>query len=539
MIHFDEMACLLYLEGQLDAARARELSVHVEGCAACRDLLNALKRESNLLSSALTEDDEPFPARLITEEAPGLPSWVWTLAFGILTAGAYWLWIDGVGPWVQQLSNAGFGGTDLFSMIIFSGAFWEGWSDMFDAIQIGALILVAIVAIAWIRRRLRRTAVVAAVMSALALLAATPQSASAAEVRRGKSISVPVGETLHNDLVATGSSVKIEGTVDGDVIAFTRELNVTGHVTGDVIAFSQEAVIDGTVDGNVRVFSRGVMLQGAVGKNVSAFGSSVDSISKSSVGGGMIVFAGEADLDGKMQRDLLGFIGTSDVDSTIGGQLWIRGASLTVGPAADIHGAATFVGPQQPTVQAGAKLASPIQTEIMQEVRRKRRTGLRTAMRAIFGYAVAVAMGALLMMVFPGLFRAALREAGAIFVPIGVGALALGTGLFLLIIGALLVFVGVYAGLAAVLAYAPVLYVSELIVGAWLGGKMMGDGAPIASAAIARIAAGLLVLRVVELIPVLGWFVWAAVFVWGTGAVLMGIYRVARTDSAPATLLPA
>jgi anti-sigma factor RsiW len=539
LIHFDEMACLLYLEGQLDAARSRELSAHVEECAACRDLLNALKRETNLLSSALTEDDEPFPARLITEEAPGFPSWVWTLAFGIFTAGAYWLWIDGVGPWVEQLSSAGFGGTDLFSMIIFSGAFWEGWSDMFDTIQVGALLLAAIVAIAWIRRRLRRTVVVAAVMSGLALLAATPQSASAAEVRRGKSISVPVGEILHNDLVATGSSVKIEGTVDGDVIAFTRELSVTGHVTGDVIAFSQEAVIDGTVDGNVRVFSRGVMLQGTVGKNVTAFGSSVDSISKSSVGGGMIVLAGEADLDGKMQRDLLGLIGTTDLDSAIGGQLWIRGGNLTVGSAADIHGAATFVGPQQPTVQAGAKLASPIQTEITQEVRRKRRTGARVVMRAIFGYAVAVAVGALLLMVFPGFFRGALREAGTIFVPIGVGALALGTGLFLLIIGALLLFVGVGAGIAAVFAYAPVLYVSQLIIGAWLGGKMMGDGAPVPSAAIARIAAGLLVLRIVELIPVLGWFVGAAVIVWGTGAILMGFYRIARTDSAPATLLPA
>ena len=539
MIHFDEMACLLYLEGQLDAARSRELSAHVEECGACRDLLNALKRETNLLSSALTEDDEPFPARLITEEAPGLPSWVWTLAFGILTAGAYWLWVDGISPWVQGLNSAGFGGTDLFSMIIFSGAFWEGWGDMFDAIQVGALILAAIVGIAWLRRRLRRSAVIAAVMSALALLAASPQSASAAEVRRGKSISVPAGETLHNDLVATGASVKIEGTVDGDVIAFTRDLSVTGHVTGDVIAFSQEAVIDGTVDGNVRVFSRGVMLQGAVAKNVTAFGSSVDSVSKSSIGGGMIVLAGEADLDGKMQRDLLGLIGTSDVDSTIGGQLWIRGANLTVGSAADIHGTATFVGPQQPTVQAGAKLASPIQTEITQEVRRKRRTGARVVMRAIFGYLVAVAVGALLLMVFPGLYRAAVSEAGKFAVPIGVGAVALGAGLFLLILGALLLFVGVGAGIAAVLAYAPVLYVSQLIIGAWLGAKMMGEGPAAPSAAIARIAAGLLALRVVELIPVLGWFVGFVVILWGSGAVLIAFYRIARAENAPGTLLPA
>ena len=94
----------------------------------------------------------------------------------------------------DPLSNAGFGGTDIFTMIVFNGAFWEGWGDMMDAIQIGALILVAIVAIVWIRRRLRRTVAVAVVMSALLLAVALPQQASAADVRRGRSIIVPAGE---------------------------------------------------------------------------------------------------------------------------------------------------------------------------------------------------------------------------------------------------------------------------------------------------------------------------------------------------------
>ena len=108
-------------------------------------------------------------------------------------------------------------------MIVFSGAFWEGWSDMIDAMQIGALILLAIVAIGWIRRRLRRSVAIAVVMSALLFALALPQQAAAAEVRRGRSISIPAGEVVHNDLIAAGPSVRIDGTVEGDVIAFTRE----------------------------------------------------------------------------------------------------------------------------------------------------------------------------------------------------------------------------------------------------------------------------------------------------------------------------
>jgi anti-sigma factor RsiW len=533
MIHFDEMACLLYLEGQLDPARSRELAAHVEECASCRDLLHALERETTLLSSALAEDNESMPARLFNEQARNLPSWVWTLAFGAFAAGAYWFWTDGIGPWFDQLSNAGFGGTDMFSMIVFSGAFWEGWSDMIDAMQIGALILVAIVALGWLRRRLRRSVVIAVAMSALLFALALPQQGSAAEVRRGQSISVPAGETVHNDLIATGASVRIEGTVEGDVIAFTRDLTVTGHVTGDVIAFTQEALIDGTVDGNVRVFSRGVILQGTVGKNVSAFGSSVDLISKANVGGGLIVFAGETDLDGKVQRDLFGMVGRTDLNGLIGGQVWIRGGTLKVTSTAEIRGPAKFEGREQPDVEAGAKLASPIRTEITQEIRRGRRTTGRIAIRAIFSYAAALVVGILLLVVFPGFFQATLREAGRIGLPLGVGALALITGAFLLVLGLLLLIIGVGAGVAGALAYAPILYVAQVFVGTWLGNKIMGEAPGVTSAVIGRMAVGLLILRVAGLIPVLGVLVWLAVLLWGTGAVLLGFYRMSRVESAP------
>jgi hypothetical protein len=46
-------------------------------------------------------------------------------------------------------------------------------------------------------------------------------------------------------------------------------------------------------------------------------------------------------------------------------------------------------------------------------------------------------------------------------------------------------------------------------------------------------AVGLLILRVVGFIPVLGGFVWLAVLLWGTGAVLLGFYRLSRVEIVP------
>ncbi len=534
MNHFDEMACLLYLEGQLDEARSRELVAHTAECSACRDLLRALTRETNLLSAALAEDNESMPARLLAGGERRLPAWAWSLAFGVFAAGAYVLWTDGISPWMNQLSNAGFGGTDLFSMILFSGAFWEGWSDMIDAMQVGALIVVGLVALGWIRRRLRRSTAIAGVVSALLFAMALPQQAAAADVRRARSaIIVPAGETVHNDLIAMGPAVRIDGTVEGDVIAFTRNLTVTGHVTGDVIGFAGETLINGTVDGNLRVGTHSMTLQGTIGKNVSAFSNTIDLASKGGIGGELIAMASQMDLDGKVTRDLLGFVGRSDLEGFIGGQAWIRGGRLTVASTADIRGPATFVGPEQPTVDAGAKLASPIRTEITQEIRRNRRSAGVIVIHAIFGYGAALAVGVLLLLAFPGFFRTTLRETGGIALPIGIGALTLISGAFLLVLGFLLLFLGVGAGVAGVMAYAPILYLSQVFVGAWLGHKILREPANNTGAVIGRLALGLLILRLVGLIPVLGVLMWIVVVLWGTGAMLMAFYRMSRVEAAP------
>jgi cytoskeletal protein CcmA (bactofilin family) len=533
MNHFDEMACLLYLEGQLDPPRARELVAHAGQCAACRTLLHALDRESHVLGTALTEDNEAMPARLLSARGWSMPSWVWTLAFGVFAAGAYWLWTDGISPWLDQLSNAGFGGTDLMSMILFTGAFWEGWGNVVDIIQIAASVAVVLGALLLVRRRLRRTAAIAVMVSAVWFTLALPQPAAAAEVRHGRSVVVPASETIHTDLIVAAPSVRIDGTVDGDLIAFTRDLTVTGHITGDIITMAGQMRMDGIVDGNIRVISNMVTLEGSVGKNVTSLVNTLDLTSNGKVGGGLISIDSQATLDGRINRDLLGLIGLTYLDGSIGGQMWIRGGTLAVASTAEIGGPATFEGREQPVVAAGAKLASPIHVEITQEIRRSRRSTERLAIHEIFSYGAALLVGILLVTVFPGFFRATLRETRSIGLPIGVGALALICGFFLLVLGVLLLFVGVGAGIASVLAYAPILYVAQVFVGTWLGNKILGETSTNTNTIIGRIALGLLILHVAGFIPVLGWLVWLAVLLWGTGAVLMGFYRMSRVESAP------
>ena len=52
------MACLVFLDRQVDGVRVQEICAHSEQCVACRTLLHALERESRLLTSAMLEEDE-------------------------------------------------------------------------------------------------------------------------------------------------------------------------------------------------------------------------------------------------------------------------------------------------------------------------------------------------------------------------------------------------------------------------------------------------------------------------------------------------
>src|SRR6202453_910200 len=241
MSHFDEMTALLYLESQLDAEHARDIAGHAVSCAECRELLHALETEGAWLRESLAGEDESVPAHLTNAPERHPAPWGWISALGLSAGGAYTLWSGFVEPWRAQAAQAGFTQGNLLTMLFFSGAFWKGWDAMRSLMEFLAIGTLGLVVMWLLRRHLRRSTALAVVMGALALMAALPPSAAAAEQRRGDpNYTLAAGEVVHTDLIVSADSTRIDGDVEGDLITFSRSVTVNGHIKGDIIAFTQE-----------------------------------------------------------------------------------------------------------------------------------------------------------------------------------------------------------------------------------------------------------------------------------------------------------
>jgi cytoskeletal protein CcmA (bactofilin family)/anti-sigma factor RsiW len=531
MNHLDEMTCLLYLERQLDRARAQDVSAHTQGCTACRTLMRALERESRLLTRAMLEDEEPLPARLakFQERAKRSLQWIWGVAFGLAATGAYALYTGYIEPWQQQLEQAGFGGTSLLGLLVFQGALWKGWQSMVTLLEVIALLTLAGFGAALFRRRMRRGSVLALVLAVFCAVLVLPAPAAAAEFHHEHSFEIAKGETIKGDIYIFAQRVRIEGTVDGDAIIFAESLDMNGHVTGDIISFVRSARINGQVDGNIRTSNNNLTITGTVGKNVMAFDETVNIDSSAKIGRSLTAFVESLNVDGKLGRDMLIFSKHTGISGTVGGGIQAKGGTLTISATGEVDGPVRFEGEAAPDVSPGAKLASPVEYKKW-EHKRSYRDSSYYIWQVIWSAAY-ILFGLVLFVLMPEFSQEAVKSAEQYGAAAGLGVLV-GFALPIAAIIACVTVVGLFIGVSTFFLWYGALYFGQVIVGALVGQWMMGRTSELWPL-IGRMAVGFVVLRLFTMIPHVGLWVKYGTAFWGIGAISLAVYRRLQPVIAP------
>ena len=422
MNHFDEMTVLLYLEGQLDGERSREVKEHAVSCPSCRALLSALESEGIWLRESLVAEDESVPARLVAAPERGAAPWGWLTALGLGAGGAYTLWTGFVEPWQTQAEQAGFTQGNLLTMLFFSGSFWKGWDAMRSAMEIMAMATLGLVVMWLVRRRFRRATTFAVVMAAALCAVALPPGAAAADTEHGKpNYTLAAGQVIKTDLIVAADRTVIDGDVDGDLIAWSRNITVNGHVKGDVLGWGQLVTVNGIVDGNVRAFCQTLSITGTVGKNAMAWSGDVNLDHKGKIGGSATIGAGDGELNGSIGGDVLAFIGGLEIDGPIGGNVRVRARHLSIHSEAVIVGTTTYEGNKMAEVAPGAGLRQPDRVHTLQA--RPRSSSPRYYWHQALHSGAGFVFGLVLLLLAPGLFYDVANACKKVGPTSGLGAL--------------------------------------------------------------------------------------------------------------------
>jgi len=523
--HLDEMTGMLYVEGQLDRQRAQLVSAHAQDCSSCRTLLRALERESRLLTRAMLEEDEPLPSRLAAfqETARKSMQWIWGAVVGLAATGMYALYTTYVEPMQKGFEQAGFGGSSVLNLMIFQGAFWKGWQSMLTLLEVSALLTIAGSVVMFLRRRMRRGSAFAMMVAGICAAASSMSSpAMATEFRNlGDTVEIAKDETIKGDLFAHGHHVKMEGTVDGDLYVFCQGADIEGHVTGDVIAFAQILRVNGKVDGNIRSFTNTTLVSGNVAKNLLTFAETINIDPTGKVGGSVTTFVNTLTIDGAVGRDVLAFVNETNIAGNIGGGIQAQGNTLNFNSGAQVNGPVKFKGNKPPDVSSGAKLATPVAFTQLEHHKRYRESGFYV-WRVIWTAAV-ILFGLVLFVLLPNFARATVDSAERYGASFGLGVLVL-FGVPIAAFIACITVVGMMIGISTFILWVTAMFCAQIVVGTIVGQWLMGHTRETWQL-IGRMVVGVILLRVLGMIPFLGGWVKFAVLLWGMGAISLAIYR--------------
>ena len=168
-----------------------------------------------------------------------------------------------------------------------------------------------------------------------------------------------------------------------------------------------------------------------------------------------------------------------------------------------------------------------------------RRENFRNYFRALgwalwFGWWVAVSislfvLGLVLLAIAPRMFPPILDVARTRVGPVIGWGLIIAIGLPIVSVIVMVTLVGIPLGLIGLLSLALLYSVGYVIAALLLGRRLLAEPRNV----ILAFLVGLLILRVVGLIPVLGGLVTAAATIYGVGALAIAAWRAARTPAPP------
>lgn len=236
------------------------------------------------------------------------------------------------------------------------------------------------------------------------LLFSTPSVLLAAEFRSGDQVGISQGETVAEDMYATGSTVTAAGSITGDLYAGAGTVVLSGTVSQDAVIGGGTVTLLGSVGDDIRIGGGTVVVQGRVGGDALIGGGQV-TLGGEGIEGDTIIGAGSVSIEAPIRGDVRVAGGDILINSTVAGNVEIKGENIHLGPRAVLEGTLTYESPREVEMAEGAVVRGEVVYKEREERSEAALAGLLSL--AFFAKFLMLLAGAL---IFGLLFRRSMQE---------------------------------------------------------------------------------------------------------------------------------
>ncbi|GAB4138663.1 MAG: hypothetical protein Tsb0016_04810 [Sphingomonadales bacterium] len=361
---------------------------------------------------------------------------------------------------------------------------------------------------------------------AMLILALPASPAGASDDHRFEGEDVLKRGDFAEDLFIAGRTVDLRGSAQGDMFAAAGTVYVDAAIADDAFIAGGEVNLNGAAaDGFV--IGGQIDSRADIADNLMLAGGSVSVSGR--IGGQLIAAGGRVRLDPGLQvaGDVKLAGGDVGLAGRIGGNVSVTAQSLRIAPETRIDGKLVYRGPTEPTMPAGAVIAGGIDYRPIigapDKEELKQAFGTAATVISVVWIGGLFLLGAVLYLVFPGLFGGLARVAQAKpWTSLGLGFAFLAVvpaAIFVLLVTVIgtvpaLIMIPAYA-IALLLGYiGALLALAHAVTARWLGG-------PDKRGRLVLIYLALLILAsLISAVPVIGWLLGLMLTLVGVGGLI-------------------
>lgn len=183
----------------------------------------------------------------------------------------------------------------------------------------------------------------------------------AADFQGVPTYSLSKGAVIEENIYVASNSINILGTVNGDVSVAGGTVMVLGDMLNDLNVAGGTLILEGDIGDDARLIGGTLAIGGKIGGELLAAGGQITLTPSLEINGDIELAGGDILIDGDVGGNLVVYGETVRIDGEINGDVSVKvSQKLTIGNKAEIFGNLNYSAPEELTIEDGAKITGEI-----------------------------------------------------------------------------------------------------------------------------------------------------------------------------------